>query len=108
MRENYYCGPGDSRRIVIFAGLSRFKLLLVTGITSYGLVGLKAIAFVMLCLFLMILHPIGLIPGLGSGDRPESSGIGPRLPLGKGSTWLVMLGPVDVFRSFSIDPNAIS
>ena len=44
---------------MIFAGLLRFKLLLVTGITSYGLVGLKAIAFVMLCLFLMILHPIG-------------------------------------------------
>ena len=46
--------------IVISAGLSRFKLLLDTGTTSYGLVGLKAVAFVMLCLFLTILLPIGL------------------------------------------------
>ena len=93
---------------VISVGLLRFKLLLDTGTTLFDLVGLKAIAFVMLCLFSTILHPIGLIPGLGSGDRPESLGIGPMLPLGKGSTWLVMLEPVDVFLSSSIDLIATS
>ena len=64
-----------------------------------------------LCYVVLVLNdlaPIGLIPGLGSGDRPESSGIGPRLPLGKRSTWLVMLGPVDVFRSFSSRVSHIS
>ena len=94
-------------RLVSFAGLSRFKLLLDTGITLFALVGLRAIGFVTLCLHLMILHPIGLIPGLGSGDRPESLGIGPKTLLGKGSISLVMLGHADVLRSFSTDLNAM-
>ena len=43
-----------------FAGLSLSKLLLDTETTLFALVGLKAIAFVTLCLHLMILHPISV------------------------------------------------
>ena len=100
MRENHCRGSGVSQCL-------RFKLLLDTGITLFALVGLKAIAFVTLCLHFMILHPIGLIPGLGSGDRPESLGIGPRVLLGKGSILLVTLGLADALLSFFTDPRAM-
>ena len=84
---------------MVLVGWSRFKLLLDTG-TLFVLVGSKAIAFCYVVLALNDLAPNRV--RTEKWGRPESLGIGPKMPLGRDSTLLMMHASLSFFSDLIV------